>query len=176
MLSANNDKNMAVAQQITKVRPIGASLSLRTGDPAPDAPGLRIRVSSSAGMEAELTLFDTFNPAFHTVIVFSPAAANVDVLQEMLAVIRRQPADAVRTLLVLSPAAPRTHALTDLVVVDGDNHAFAHYGVSSDGAEVTAVVVGPDAMIGAFAQTVDTLEQYFALVFCSSQTVCAIYS
>jgi hypothetical protein len=152
--------------------PLGAEL--RAGDRAPDAPGLRVLRAGpggwpAAGKGATASLFDAFRPSWHTVLLFCGRSADATAREALLAVIRQQPGDVVRTILVLQEESTEaTHAAgdADAVVLDAEQYAFAHYGISPD-ATVSAVVVRPDSYIGAFVRKPVGLKEYFRLIFSS---------
>jgi hypothetical protein len=150
--------------------PIGTGL--RAGDRAPDAPGLRIMHVGSddwlaAHDAATVTLFDALRPGWHTVLLFAAPDADAAALAALVAVARRQPEGAVRTLLVLrdnSAAVDSAADVADAAIIDTNGHAFTHYGISSD-TGVSSVVIRPDSFVGAFACGPAGLEEYFGLVF-----------
>jgi hypothetical protein len=141
---------------------------VRAGDRAPDAPGLRVLAGTWFAPGSTPALFDAFRPNHHTVLFFDRAAATAtpDLLEPMLTVVLRQPADIVRTALVLgSETIYATTSPVDVTLFDAQGYAFKHYDISKDASALTAVVVRPDGVIGAIVRSGGALEQYFKLIF-----------
>lgn len=128
---------------------------------APDAPGL-VRAGSD---DAPTTLFDVFHISVHTVLLFGGGGGDVAAVAAVLA---RFPKDAVRAVLIVPQGQPTTAAADEsalvLVLEDRAGHAYAGYGLVPGGA-LTAVVVRPDAFVGAVVDGADGLELYFQKIF-----------
>jgi hypothetical protein len=140
--------------------------ALRAGDRAPDAPALHVLASSGwFAPQRTIALFDTFRPLFHTVLIFVGEGTEVDEVRAMLRLMRRQPPGLVRSVIIVPMDMEKRSTRADLVMVDVHGHAFRHYGVDTESAAVTAVVVRPDAMVGAIVHGAEGLEKYFGLIF-----------
>ncbi|KAI6033332.1 FAD binding domain-containing protein [Pisolithus marmoratus] len=158
---------------------------LRTGDRAPDAPGLvshhtsrgsQSTVLLPGGMAGSTRMFDLFATTHRTVIIFTPALI-VPFVQSVLETLQQVvPKELVRRVVVLpgSPSEPDRHAesrtsseedqLIDVeVLVDRVGHAYRGYIVEEQ--ETKVVVVRPDGVVGAVVRGVRGLEQYFEGVF-----------
>ena len=131
---------------------------LRAGDRAPDAPGL---ADTTRGGEAT-RLFDVFAPTHHTVLIF---CADASTSRPVLEVIRRLPVNTIVSAVVYPQNAARNPpvAYADLVLSDGEGHAFGAYGCSVD--STTVVVVRPDGVVGGIVFGKDGIEEYFKAVF-----------
>ncbi|KAJ7062661.1 FAD binding domain-containing protein [Mycena amicta] len=136
-----------------------AGAAARPGYRAPDAPGLK-----NSTTNAETNLFNVFDVAVHTVLLFGGSE-----VATLAAFLKHQvPAEALRIVRVLPQgthiSAQAIDTDTDIVVEDSLGHAYAGYGLSVD-ADATAVVVRPDGVVGAIERDVEGLEGYFAKIF-----------
>ncbi|KAJ7662087.1 FAD binding domain-containing protein [Mycena polygramma] len=124
---------------------------------APDAPGL----VPTGSEDAPTNLFMIFSASVHTVLIFGgDAAAGARVTD----VLGRLPEDAVRAVHILPQGQTAAHSRVSsttsaLVLEDREGHAYAGYGLQSDG--MTAVVVRPDGVVGAAVSDADDVERYF---------------
>jgi hypothetical protein len=140
--------------------------ALRPGDRAPEAPGLVVlNGPPTPGSAAALSLFDLFEPARHTALVFVPAAAQPAALRKMLNVLRAVPAALMRVVLVL--LTPRDDLAdttsNELAVLDQNGHAFHVYQPDRYGF-FTSVLVRPDAMVGAIVHSGKGVTDYLRKV------------
>lgn len=137
----------------------------RAGDRAPDAPDLVILTGDAKGTKTRL--FDLFNPTKHVALVFA-SSASIKKALALLTPLNRTASNDFRRLLVLPKCGAKDAGL-DLsgveAVVDSEGHAFASYGIQSDGTAPMVVIVRPDAMVGAFALTEAGVENYMKAVF-----------
>ncbi|KAJ7662083.1 FAD binding domain-containing protein [Mycena polygramma] len=124
---------------------------------APDAPGL-VRAGSE---DAPTNLFTVFSASVHTVLIFG---GDVTAGARVADVLDRLPEEAVRVVYVL----PQGQTAADLkpisttsalVLEDREGHAYAGYGLHSNG--MTAVAVRPDGVVGTVASDADDAERYF---------------
>jgi hypothetical protein len=143
----------------------GGSQGVWAGDRAPDAPALRV-LDAKETTASEVTLFDLFHPAKHTVLLFVKGETPVDDLQAFLAVARQQPIGVARAVIIFDnePEGPQAAVVgsADIAVVDTEGHAFRGYGVSD---KLRAAVVRPDGAIGGMIGSAEGLAHYFSLVF-----------
>ncbi|KAK0466857.1 FAD binding domain-containing protein [Desarmillaria tabescens] len=123
--------------------------TVRSGDRAPDAPGL-IFVDDPM---RKTSLFDIFGSSYHTVLVFSDDDTGV------LDALKSYPAGIVKTVVILSQK-PTGVISADYLLVDGDGYAYKHYNMAEKHTKV--VVVRPDGMIGGLVGGKDGLKQYFS--------------
>jgi hypothetical protein len=144
---------------------IGGLEGLWAGDRAPNAPTLRV-LESKDKTTGEITLFDTFHPAKHTILLFVKGETSLDDLQVFLTVSRQQPAGLYSIVLIYEKQSesPQGAAVgdADFAVVDTEGHAFRAYGISD---KLRAAVVRPDGAIGAMVGSAEGLAHYFSLVF-----------
>jgi hypothetical protein len=143
----------------------GGSKGVWAGDRAPDAPALRVLKAKEA-TTGEVTLFNTFHAAKHTILLFVEGEALLNDLQTFLAVSRQQPVGIATTVLIFEKDAEslrdKVDGSLDMAVVDTEGHAFQAYGVSD---KLRAAVVRPDGIIGAMVGSAEGLAHYFSLVF-----------
>lgn len=129
---------------------------LHAGDRAPNAPGLVDKKTSQT-----TALFDIFRPVRHTVLVFSQ---DPGVIQDVLAALGACPAGFVRSVVVIpQDGAENVFEEADLVVKDGDGHAYAGYGCAPGASTIAAV--RPDGVVGAIATGVSGMKKYFSAIF-----------
>ena len=129
---------------------------LHAGDRAPDAPGL-----VNLKTPGTTSLFDIFRPVRHTVLVFSKDAS---VAQDVLTALKAYPEGLVRSVVIIpQDGAETVSADADLVLKDGEGHAYAGYGCSPSAS--TVIVVRPDGVVGAIAAGVSGVKKYFGTVF-----------
>jgi len=138
---------------------------IRAGDRAPDAP--RLAPLAGATDEKSLRLFELFNPAVHTVLIFSSTPAETPILvQSALSVLGRLPSGLVHTILIIPGDATDAYAAypsVDFVLKDSEGHAFKNYGLG--GGESAIIIVRPDSYIGAFVKDASSMEKYISVVF-----------
>ncbi|KAF7309292.1 FAD-binding-3 domain-containing protein [Mycena indigotica] len=136
-----------------------AETGVRAAYRAPDAPGL----VAVYPMKKETSLFEVFDVALHTVLLFGASSAAISGL--------RRPAGATQMVQIL-PASVDTAPLkadgVDIVLHDARGHAYAGYGVEAG--ETVVVVVRPDGVVGmvqrgSAEEAVKGLAQYFAKIF-----------
>ncbi|VDB91204.1 unnamed protein product [Peniophora sp. CBMAI 1063] len=124
----------------------GEGSRLEAGDRAPDAPGL-------VGPNGETALFDIFNVARHTVLIFSLAQAAT-----VRAAVGRYPEGHIDVVVLL----PRGVEQQEDYLVDSQGHAFQGYGVE---AGVAVAIVRPDGVVGALLKAGESVDVYFSLIF-----------
>jgi hypothetical protein len=146
----------------------GGANGVRAGDRAPHAPNLEV-LASAEFPKLPLSLFDTFTPDKHTLLLFAKDDASSGSTTRFLDTVQHQPAGSIRTVVVFATSPPELESSTlqhaDNIVVDHDGHAFKAYGIDEMKTSVCAVVVRPDAMIGAMVTSAEGLERYFGLIF-----------
>ncbi|KAH7913166.1 FAD binding domain-containing protein [Hygrophoropsis aurantiaca] len=155
---------IVVDEFVTEKRPVNAygtldETCLEAGDRAPDAPGL-VDIKGNGGTTT--TLFDVYRPSHHTVLVFTPEAAEA---APILSSLERYNRDVIRSALVL-PASARSQqvdSLADLVLVDKSKYAYSTYLVTEG--EVKVIIVRPDGVVGAIIRGASGLECYFNGIF-----------
>ncbi|KZV66553.1 hypothetical protein PENSPDRAFT_636892 [Peniophora sp. CONT] len=119
---------------------------LQAGDRAPDAPGL-------IGARGETTLFNIFNAARHTVLVFGSAHAAA-----VRAVVGKYPEGFVDIVTLLREGSDKQED----ALVDAQGHAYRGYAVE---AGVAVAIVRPDGVVGALLKPEQGIELYFSRVF-----------
>lgn len=132
---------------------------LHAGDRAPDAPGL---VNVRKDINDSTSLFDIFQPSYHTVLFFG---TEHELLSPALSALKDYPLQLTRSV-VICPKGMSTPPVingADLVLVDQQGHAYAGYGVSSE--NLTIVIVRPDAVVGGIVFGVAGIKRYFRGVF-----------
>ena len=132
---------------------------VQAGDRAPDAPSL-VAHYTHPSLPAVTRLFDIFKPDIHVALVFA-STSSVDHVKDMLVALDGIPS--CRKVIISPPGQQLNLAspgIADYLVEDKDGLAFSTYGVkvSSDGLRV--VIVRPDAMVGAFAHSLDGVGSY----------------
>ncbi|VDB94207.1 unnamed protein product [Peniophora sp. CBMAI 1063] len=124
---------------------------VHAGDRAPDAPGLR----DADGTER--SLFDLFDLAKHTVLVFDPA-----LVDELLGAVQTFEVECIQTLLVLEAgSASCTSPRGVQVVVDFKGLASQAYSVAQG---TRIAVVRPDGVVGGMLKGTKGVNDYFARV------------
>jgi hypothetical protein len=140
----------------------GDTHEVRAGDRAPDAPALEV-IKAQDAIKGTAALFDIYNPAKHTILLFVKSLDNLDAF---FTVVRQQPPGLTQTVLVLEKYTDAPYFKTldgaDVVVVDVEGHAFKSYGITDN---IHAAVVRPDGVVGAVVGSADGLAHYFGLVF-----------
>ncbi|KAF9453539.1 pentachlorophenol 4-monooxygenase [Macrolepiota fuliginosa MF-IS2] len=133
---------------------------LCAGDRAPDASGLVDRSVSSL-FRTTYDLFRIFGSHYHTVLIFSELADP----QPVLKLLKIYPPGTVRSVIV----TPRGRSIpdpvaasADLVLEDGDGHAYCAY---IPGKTCGIVAVRPDGIIGAIIADRRRLHKYFLAIF-----------
>ncbi|KAJ7782041.1 FAD binding domain-containing protein [Mycena maculata] len=129
---------------------------LRAGDRAPDAPALKdIHTGETKH------LFDVFDAARHTVLVFSASPERISTVTQVLS---RLPEDTVRCVAIVPSDAADLQ--TEMVLEDTQGHAYSNY--DSNGA-CDIAVVRPDFVLGALVSSSEALERYFGQIFVVDQ-------
>ncbi|KZV72944.1 hypothetical protein PENSPDRAFT_649364 [Peniophora sp. CONT] len=123
---------------------------LQAGDRAPDAPGLQ-------GPAGETRLFDVFNAARHTVLVFEPS-----IVAATRVATEKYPKGYTRVVLLLPEGADVKDGTT---LVDAQGHATREYGAHAAG--VAVAIVRPDGVVGALLKADEGVEEYFSRIFCT---------
>ncbi|KAK7052913.1 hypothetical protein VNI00_004233 [Paramarasmius palmivorus] len=146
-----------------KVDPYRSGLdgTVRAGDRAPEAPGLR-RLGDDGG--ESISMFEFFSTTAHTVLLFANSISDV---QDSLDLVAKYPKALINTLLVL-PQAPALQSLTSTgslhqILFDVEGHAYRNYRVQPG--ETLVAVVRPDGYIGALVTGAFGLNKYFGKVF-----------
>ena len=156
------DERTPKPKSAAEVNPYGSgdNNSLRAGDRAPQAPGL-IRVGATSG-PSETSLFDTFGPDHHTVLLFNAPA---DEAERAVGAAKQYPAGIVKTVAIVPQGAsePGVAGQLDVAVIDKDGYAFSAYQVSP--AKPTIVIVRPDGVVGGIVYGLEGLKTYFGGVF-----------
>ncbi|KAF7793062.1 hypothetical protein EIP86_004167 [Pleurotus ostreatoroseus] len=141
---------------------------LFAGDRAPDAPALRVVARASGAIQEmeETSLFKTYTPTRHTVVVFAKTASE-DQLQGIIKAIHTAPKGAIQVVVVLPEETVLTALQTvegaDLVVVDTLGHALDAYPPAVRGFSV--FVVRPDGVVGAVVGGEEGVKKYIKGVF-----------
>ncbi|EJC99071.1 uncharacterized protein FOMMEDRAFT_161302 [Fomitiporia mediterranea MF3/22] len=133
------------------------------GDRAPDAPGL-------LGENAPNRLFDIFNPAMHTILLFVADQSLIEQANAIIAPFCSIDPGLIQKVLVLPAGTDASNISASFcdakhVIMDSEGHAFTNYGMDPSNESPTVVVVRPDAMIGAFLKTVAGTRKYLSSVF-----------
>ena len=141
--------------------------AVRAGDRAPDAPGLECLYAREG--KAIGRLFDAFNVKQHTALVF---ATDVSDTRDIRKALSGFPEGMLQTVLILpATSSLQFPAMTefDFVLKDVEVHAHSGYGVdlSNSPLGAAAVIVRPDAWIGAFATSASGVQEYISRVFAS---------
>ncbi|KZT68269.1 hypothetical protein DAEQUDRAFT_728082 [Daedalea quercina L-15889] len=153
------DERTPKPEDSESVNPYGSGTDgdLRAGDRAPDAPGL-VPVHGGETM----SLFGIFHPYHHTVLLFNLPTQETE---RVVDAAKKYPANTIKAVSILPQGTPDSEAVrqTDLVLVDGEGHAFAAYQVSPQ--KATIIIVRPDGVTGGIVYGSDGLEKYFRVVF-----------
>ncbi|EJC99072.1 uncharacterized protein FOMMEDRAFT_113673 [Fomitiporia mediterranea MF3/22] len=135
----------------------------RAGDRAPDAPAL-------VGANAPCRLFDIFNPAMHTTLLFVADQSLIEQASAIITPFSSIDPGLIQKVLVLPAGTDASNISASdarYIVVDSQGHAFTNYGVDPSESSPTVVVVRPDAVIGAFLRTEAGTRKYLSTVFCT---------
>ncbi|KAI0691494.1 FAD binding domain-containing protein [Cytidiella melzeri] len=132
---------------------------LRAGDRAPDATSL---VALSSDTRAPTSLFNTFKPSRHTILLFEPTAELIEATEATLASISKGLVYVV-AILPLQHASSAVSSSVDEVFVDTGSHAFSAYHPAQQGFHV--FVVRPDGVLGAVVKDNVGLREYVKRVF-----------
>ncbi|KAF7309289.1 FAD-binding-3 domain-containing protein [Mycena indigotica] len=143
----------------------GSSIIAEDNDAGPP-PGVRagLRRDRRPGRK-ETSLFEVFDVALHTVLLFGGAASKFSRLLQGLPVGTTQ-------MVQILPASVDTSSLkadgVDIVLHDARGHAYAGYGVEAG--ETVVVVVRPDGVVGmvqrgSAEEAVADVPEYFAKIF-----------
>ena len=138
---------------------------VRAGDRAPDAPSLEC-LYPGTGVKSPNCLFDLFDPSKHVALVFrgSDSGAATPIYDAL----RMFPTGAMINVLILPPDGNydlSVNPLVDYVLRDTMGHAHEGYGLIARSPSPAAVIVRPDAYVGAFVTTSAGVEKYRSLVF-----------
>lgn len=138
---------------------------VRAGDRAPDAPEL-IQLTSSTTEHSVSCLFDLFLPQKHTILLFSPSLSE-EKIPALLVPLQKLEKNLFQVAIILNSESiiDDSISLHHTVFKDAGGHAFSGYGIKDIREEPLAVVVRPDAMIGAFIRSASGLEEYLSNVF-----------
>ncbi|KAM5533896.1 hypothetical protein V8D89_012436 [Ganoderma adspersum] len=126
---------------------------VRAGDRAPDAPAL---IGANG---TETTLFKTFKPYYHTLLVFAPEGADVP---GVIKAAQAYSEGLVRTVILGRNEVPAAATGADMY---HDKEGHAHKGYHVAGNRLVLVVVRPDGYVGGFAYDMEGLQAYFACAF-----------
>lgn len=136
-------------------------LLLKAGDRAPDAPALLDLRLEEGAVSTTSRLFDHFDCASHTVLIFSE-----DTYQSyaMVKEVNSWRQGAIRTIQIMKAGTHKDCGpfYTDLALEDTMGHAYDAYSFVED---CLTVVVRPDGFIGAIVQDSMGLRDYFRGVF-----------
>ncbi|KAF8895550.1 FAD binding domain-containing protein [Infundibulicybe gibba] len=131
---------------------------LKAGDRAPDAPGL---VQHKPASRATIRLFDLFNPAHHTVLLFSTSGGNEHA--EVVQSLARYPEGTIQFVIVTRMGSTQSGMEgegVDFVVEDGAGSASAAYGAAvAQGCSIA--IIRPDGVVGAFVTGTQGVHRYF---------------
>lgn len=171
----------AMGEEEEEIDPYRAGLdgTLRAGDRAPEAPGLR---SISPVVAGPTSLFNILKTTSHTVILFATTGDSYPILRALGA----YPEGLVKPIIIYPqssnttlqevPEADSTFPAPAPVFVDSEGYAYKHYKVQTVGSDLmgsTVCIVRPDGYIGYIgasnvANKVDLVEgvqKYFRGIF-----------
>ncbi|KAF7309298.1 FAD-binding-3 domain-containing protein [Mycena indigotica] len=143
-----------------------AEAGIRAAYRAPEAPGLVV-LDTAAGAKKETSLFEVFDVALHTVLLFSAPSAELSGLRRP----RGLPSGTSQIVQIL-PDSIDTSSLeaegVDIVLHDAKGHAYVSYGVGPG--ETVLVVVRPDGVVGTVQrvsaeEAVAGVKGYFTKIF-----------
>ncbi|KIJ58096.1 hypothetical protein HYDPIDRAFT_44627 [Hydnomerulius pinastri MD-312] len=168
MLGVNYRYSPIVVDEFSEQGPVEAYGLLQpgvlvAGDRAPDAPKL-VKVDADGG---ETRLFDIFEPAHHTVLIFGSDESFVN---GILSSLQNYNKSVIRSVVVLptTASASATPANAHQVVIDQEGHAHDAYLVAQG--ESRVVVVRPDGVVGAIVHGAEGMQKYFEKVFISTSS------
>ena len=139
----------------------------KAGDRAPAAGSLVVLKGRGESDASELSLYDLFNSAKHTAIVF--AKDKGEELEGLLSMVTGLfPRDTVQTVVVHSQTGRAVSDSADYVVFDKEGLAFKNYNVREED-RCRLFLVRPDGYIGAVVEGQKGLEEYAGLVFGGQQ-------
>lgn len=131
--------------------------TIRSGDRAPDAPGLQPLGSL---FDPKLRLFDIFKPHYHTALVFANDSMQAGPIRIEL---ERLPRGILHSILLFPEGSnDSNHCGVDGMVVDTRGHAYDAYRVKRG--QLKAVIVRPDGMVGAIVRDVRGIKRYFGMI------------
>ncbi|KAK7027980.1 hypothetical protein VNI00_015066 [Paramarasmius palmivorus] len=139
----------------------GLDGTVRAGDRAPEAPGLK---RSASDDEDSTSIYEFFDVTSHTVLLFGRSISEIQGFLDLLA---KYPRGLVKTILTLpqgSVSQSYTTSVPNHVLVDTEGHAYTNYRVEPG--HTLAIVVRPDGYIGAAAQSTAGLSSYFSKDLC----------
>ena len=139
--------------------------AVRAGDRAPDAPALECFFAKE-GLKTISALFDIFEPTKHVALVFQDGAPKA--VNAFLASLSKFSEGSLCTVLILPANAeydPSVNSQVDYVLRDTDGHAHNGYGLDVSGVSPSAVIIRPDAHVGAFAISAAGIDKYRSLLF-----------
>lgn len=130
---------------------------VRAGDRAPDAPELMV-----LGTQSMTRIFDLVDPTKHIVLVFCGHKSPADISEQL----STYPHDYLRHVVVhpagCTPSSASSPSIA-LSLVDHGGYAYRSYSMPTEC--LTAVIIRPDAMIGAIAIKPDGVKKYFSSIF-----------
>jgi hypothetical protein len=132
---------------------------LHAGDRAPGATGL-----VSIDGTGEVSLFDIFSASSHLGLIFVNAGAGTDDVSHMLGALHAVGFKLVRPTLVYTEKPDTVPEGAAHALVDRDGHAFATYKPQRYGS-VTAAIVRPDGIVGAFVRDPKSVGVYFSKIY-----------
>ncbi|KAG2123840.1 FAD binding domain-containing protein, partial [Suillus clintonianus] len=131
--------------------------TLRSGDRAPDAPGLRPLGSLH---DPKLRLFDVFKSHCHTALVFANDSMQAGPIRTEL---ERLPRGILHSLLLLPEGSSDSNRYgVDGVVIDTRGHAYDAYKAKKG--QLKVVIVRPDGTIGAIVRDIGGIRRYFRMI------------
>lgn len=140
--------------------------TLRSGDRAPDAPGL-LDMRSPNGLTVA-RLFDIFKPYIHTVLIFSSAAPNSQ-CAAVLEALKQYPEGLIQSAIVhtweVYSNSNSGWELATMVLKDNLGHAYEGYQVVPRAEGITVYIIRPDGHVGGLVQGVEGVKKYFGGIF-----------
>ncbi|KAF9266863.1 hypothetical protein L218DRAFT_754431 [Marasmius fiardii PR-910] len=138
--------------------------TLRAGDRAPDAAGLRLvhaTFHTKKGGYLKCRLFDVLDVASHTLFLFN---SDSDRLASILEVLSDYPKGVVRMAMVIRDGEPVVlgDKQPDFILEDGEEHAYTTYDLEN-GCDIA--IVRPDGIIGAIVKDRGGLREYLGRLF-----------
>ena len=139
--------------------------AVRAGDRAPDAPALEC-LFAREGLKPVSTLFDIFDPTKHIALVFQDGAP--EATSAFLSSLSKFAEGSLWTVLILPASAEYDACVNeqiDYVFRDFEGHAHNGYGLDVSSVSPSAVIIRPDAHVGAFAISAAGIDRYRSLLF-----------
>jgi hypothetical protein len=162
-------------QDVKDVNPIDCygrtdgDMTLRAGDRAPDASGLRLlhaKFPTSRSRTDPHRLTDVLNGTHHIVVLFS---SDIERCTATLALLASYPEDVIRSAVIIRDGEilPPGSQDPDFTFEDAEEFAYATYDLEN-GCDV--VVIRPDGILGGVLKDDKGLMQYFDKILNGSQT------